>query len=235
MPPRQPSASGSSSNPPASQAVTRVANGIKQMIMSGDLLPGRQIRQEHMAAAFGVSRLPVREALRQLVADGLVVHEHHVGFAVVRLSRAEFDQVYLMRRLLETEVLRNLPRPTARRLAEIQALAEEIEHAATAIDLPRMRALNSQFHFAVFDLSDLKLVVGEIRRIWTWALPYHSVYLYDDAGRARILEEHGEMVTALRTGDTERLVDLMDTHRAGSEAQLNLLLEAGAVAHPSAS
>ncbi|MEW2304477.1 GntR family transcriptional regulator [Streptomyces sp. NPDC006655] len=230
MPPRNSSATDTRA--PASQAVARVIDGIKQMITAGDLLPGQQLRQEHMAAALGVSRLPVREALRQLVADGLVVHVHHVGFAVARLSRSEFDQVYLMRRLLETEVIRSLPRPTPAQLAEIEALAEEVERAAADLDLPRMRTLNSRFHMAIFGLSDLSLVVGEIKRIWTWALPYHSVYLYDGAGRARILAEHKEMVIALGAGDTQRLADLMDAHRAGSEAQLNLMLEAGAVARP---
>ncbi|MFF2720406.1 GntR family transcriptional regulator [Streptomyces sp. NPDC058011] len=221
-----------SPGPPANQAVSRVITGIKQMIVSGELLPGQQIRQEQMAAALGVSRLPVREALRQLAADGLVVHEHHVGFAVARLGRAEFDQVYLMRRLLETEVIRSLPRPSAAQLAEIRAVAEEIERAAEDLDLALMRTLNSQFHLAIFGLSDLNLVVGEIARIWTWALPYHAVYLHDEAGRKRILAEHREMVTALGEGDLDRLVELMDAHRAGSEAQLNLMLQAGAAARP---
>src|ERR1044072_14288 len=87
--------------PAAGQVVARVVDEITRMIVSGELLPGQQIRQEHMAAALGLSRLPVREALRQLAADGLVVHEQHVGFAVTRLSRSGVDQVDLMRRLVE--------------------------------------------------------------------------------------------------------------------------------------
>lgn len=210
--------------PAAGQVVARVVDEITRMIVSGELLPGQQIRQEHMAAALGVSRLPVREALRQLAADGLVVHEQHVGFAVTRLSRSEFDQVYLMRRLLETEVIRSLPRPGTDELDHIAALAEEVERAAAEMDLPRMRILNTRFHFAIFDLSELNLVVGQIKRVWTWALPYHAVYLHDEAGRARILAEHRGMVAALGAGDVERLVELMDTHRAGSADQLSLML-----------
>lgn len=209
------------------QAVARVVDGIKEMIVSGELLPGQQIRQEHMAATLGLSRLPVREGLRQLVADGLVTHEHHVGFAVARLSRAEFDQIYLMRRLLETEVIRGLATPSAHQVKAISTLADEVEHAAVELDLPRMRALNTEFHLAIFRLSELHLVVAEIERIWTWALPYHSVYLHDEAGRARIIAEHRAMVGALEAGDLERLIGLMDTHRAGSETQLNLMLRAG--------
>lgn len=217
-----------------SRAVSRVAGELKEMIVTGDLLPGQQIRQEQMAAVLGVSRLPVREALHQLVADGLVVHRHHAGFTVARLSRAEFDQVYLMRRLLETEVIRGLPRPTATALSAIEELAEAIEEAAAALDLARMRSLNSRFHLAIFELSNLELVVEEIRRIWTRALPYHAVYLHDSAGRARIVTEHREMLDALAAGDMDRLAELMDAHRAGSKEQLNLMLRAGTEARPSA-
>ncbi|SMD27284.1 GntR family transcriptional regulator [Kibdelosporangium aridum] len=218
----------------ADQAVFRVVDGIKQMIVSGELLPGQQLRQEQMAATLGVSRLPVREGLRQLVSDGLVTHQHNVGFAVTRLSRSEFDQIYLMRRLLETEVIRSLPPPTSSQLTEISSLAEEVERAAADLDLARMRTRNSDFHFAIFRLSPLTLVVKEIARIWTWALPYHSVYLHDQSGRERILTEHRQMVAALTDGDLDGLVALMDTHRAGAETQLNLMLQAGAIARPSA-
>ena len=64
------------------QAVLRVADEVRRMIVSGELLPGHPVRQEHMAGRLGVSRLPVREALRQLAADGLVSHVHNVGYTV---------------------------------------------------------------------------------------------------------------------------------------------------------
>lgn len=219
--------------PPADQAVARVVSSIKAMIVSGEILPGQQIRQEQMAAQLGVSRLPVREGLRQLAADGLVSHVHHVGFAVSRLSREEFAQVYLMRRLLETEVLRTVGRPDPARLEALTLLAEEVESAAADVDLGRMREANSRFHLEMFALSGLDLVVAEISRIWTWALPYHAVYLYDPAGRDRVLAEHRSMLTALADGDVESLVQLMDGHRGGAEAQLDVVLAAGAAAHPS--
>ena len=211
----------------ADRAAGRVLTRIRQMIVSGELLPGQPIRQEAMAAGLGVSRLPVREALGQLVAEGLVCHELNVGFAVTRLSRAEFDQVYLMRELLETAVLRSLRGPEPAQLAEIVLLVEDVERAAAELHLGRMREANSRFHMAVFQMSELNLVVEEISRIWTWALPYHSVYLYSEEGRARILAEHRKMLAALEKGDVERLVQITDEHRGASEAQLHLTLAAG--------
>jgi DNA-binding GntR family transcriptional regulator len=188
------------------------------MIVSGELLPGHPVRQEHMAERLGVSRLPVREALRQLSADGLVSHVHNVGYAVTRLSQVEFDQIYIMRRLLETEVIRDLPVPSDERLADIIAANDAVANAAARLDLLEMRQRNQDFHFAIFRLSPHTMIIDEIERLWNLAAPYHAMYLYSEEGRRAILAEHAEMISALRDYDLARLSALMDEHRKGGEA-----------------
>jgi DNA-binding GntR family transcriptional regulator len=213
-------------------AAVRVTGAIRDMIISGDLLPGQQIRQEQMATLLGVSRLPVREGLRQLMADGLVSHEHNVGFAVARLNRNDVNQLYRMRRLLESEVLGSLGEANGGLLDELTDLNKQIEAAALEMDLGRARMLNKEFHFAIFRLSPLTLVVAEIGRIWAWAMPYHSLSLHEPAGLTRITGEHRVMIEALREGRNERLTALMDQHRDGSEVQFSLMLGAGRPTHP---
>jgi DNA-binding GntR family transcriptional regulator len=203
-----------------SQAVGRVVDEIRRMIISGELLPGNPVRQEHMADLLGVSRLPVREALRQLAADGLVSHVHNVGYAVTRLSQQEFGQIYTMRRLLETEVIRDLPRPTQEQLTAIIAAGDAVEEAGERLDLARMRARNQEFHFAIFRLSTRGLIVDEIERLWNLAAPYHAMYLYSPDGRRAILTEHAAMIGALSAGDNATLAALMDDHRRGSQTHL---------------
>ncbi|MGW1029023.1 GntR family transcriptional regulator [Streptomyces sp. NPDC002577] len=206
---------------------------LRRMISTGELLPGQQIRQEFMAEQLGVSRLPVREGLRQLAADGLVSHVHNVGYTVTRLSQSEFDQIYLMRRLLETEIIGSLSiPPTAERLQQVTDLNDRIVAASERLDLVEMRLLNHEFHFAIFRLSGLKMVIDEIERLWNWAAPYHSVYLVSPDSRRAVLEEHAAMIEALRDGDNGRLAELMDQHRHGSETQLGLMLGGGAIARP---
>jgi len=202
------------------QAVRRVADEIRRMIVSGELLPGNPVRQEHMADLLGVSRLPVREALRQLSADGLVSHVHNVGYAVTRLNREEFGQIYTMRRLLETEVIRDLPRPTQEQLAGIVAAGDAVARAGQRLDLEEMRELNQAFHFAIFRLSPRGLIVDEIERLWNLAAPYHAMYLYSPDGRRTILAEHTGMIGALTAGDNARLAALMNDHRHGSQTHL---------------
>ncbi|WP_422395724.1 GntR family transcriptional regulator [Rhodococcus sovatensis] len=218
-----------SSRTASDRAASRVVDEIQRMIISGELLPGQQVRQELMAERLGVSRLPVREGLRQLTAEGLVRHEHNVGYAVARLEQFEFDQIYLMRAALEREVLVSLPVFDNKALAHVRSLADEVAEAADRVDILTMRLSNQAFHFAMFDQSPMNLIVQELRRLWTLAMPYHAVYLYDPAARIRILEEHEDMIAALADHDNHRLVELMNAHRRGGESGTSTVLRAGGV------
>lgn len=208
------------------QAAGRVVGEIEQLIVTGELLPGQPIRQESMARRLGVSRLPIREALRHLTAAGLVVHEPNVGYAVARLDQSDFDQIYLMRAALEREVLLSLPLPTGPDLDRVRQLGLRVAEAAASGDVLEMRLRNQEFHFAMFDRSPLNLVVGELRRLWTMAMPYHAVYLHDPAARRRVLEEHDQLVEAYAAGNGALLVELMNRHRQGGESGTGLLLGA---------
>jgi len=201
-----------------------VAAEIERMIVTGDLLPGQPVRQELMAERLGVSRLPIREGLRQLSSQGLVKHRQNVGYAVVRLEQSEFDQIYLMRAALEREVLAVLPPFDADALAEVRALGDRVTEAAARGDVLGMRLANQDFHFAMFDRSPLRLIVTEIRRLWRLAMPYHAAYLYDAEVRRRVIAEHDAMIDALADHDNERLIALMNEHRRGGEAGTNMLL-----------
>lgn len=211
---------------PARRATSmhRVVDEIRQMLRSRELVPGQQVRQETLAARLGVSRIPVREALKTLEAEGVMRHEPHVGYAVARLNADELAQVYLMRRALETEVLRSLPRLSADRLRELTTLNEAITEQVDRVDVAGIVAANQAFHFTMFRYSGLDLVVDEIDRLWRRSEPYRTVHLYDAGGRQRVVREHRKMITALRRGDTAALVALMDAHRDHTVADLSAAL-----------
>ncbi|WP_280507967.1 GntR family transcriptional regulator [Nocardia flavorosea] len=208
------------------RAAARVVEEIERLIVTGELLPGQPIRQVLMAERLGVSRLPLREALRQLAAAGLVDHEHNVGYTVARLRQSDFDQIYLMRAALEREIIATLPRFTDEALAEVRRFGELVVEAAEHGDLLAMRLHNHAFHFAIFEQSPLNLVVAEVRRLWTLAMPYHAAYLYDPAARARVIAEHDQMIEALDDHDNDRLGELMNQHRRGGETSAEVMLSA---------
>lgn len=193
--------------------VSRVVDEIRQMMRSGELVPGQQVRQELLAAQLGVSRIPVREALKALQTEGVLRHEPHVGYSVTRLNADELRQAYLMRRALETEVLLALPRLDPVALRELTAINTRIAEEIGGGDIARIAAANHEFHFTMFRHSGLGLVVDEIERIWQMTDAYRTVHLYDSAARRRVVREHKTMITALRRGDNPAVVELMNTHR----------------------
>lgn len=201
--------------------VTRVVGEIRGMMRGGELVPGQQVRQEQLAVRLGVSRIPVREALKALESEGVLRHAPHVGYSVARLNADELRQAYLMRRALETEVLLVLPRLGAAELRELTELNSGIADEVNAGDVARIAAINHEFHFAMFRRSGLHMVVDEIERIWAMTEAYRSVHLYDSGARKRIVREHKAMITALRRGDNAALVALMNTHRDITVADLS--------------
>jgi DNA-binding GntR family transcriptional regulator len=194
----------------------RAALVLREMVRDGVLLPGQPIRQGAVAEQLGISRVPVREALKGLEADGLVEASPTGGFVVVRLSAEELSQIYLMRRLLETELLRRIDSATEPDLATLNALNARM---ADLIDTPtrELASLNEQFHFEMFTLAGLRHVLVEVQRLWHRTAPYRLVYSAERAARERIVAEHDGLVRALRAGDTELLVRLADEHRHTSE------------------
>ncbi|WP_019875781.1 GntR family transcriptional regulator [Sporichthya polymorpha] len=210
--------------PQRTTTVERAISEIRALLRSRQLVPGQQVRQEALAGRLGVSRIPVREALKALAAEGILDHEPNVGYTVARLNAAELAQIYLMRRALETEVLRALPRLTSTQVKELTALNDAIGEAVERADVAEILATNQAFHFAMFGLSGLDLVVAEIEKLWRRSEPYRTLHLYDSDGRKRIVREHRRMITALRQGDHEQVVALMDAHRDLTVSDLHTAL-----------
>jgi DNA-binding GntR family transcriptional regulator len=194
-------------------AVSRVVDQIRDMLRSGEIVPGQQLRQENLAVRLGVSRVPVREALKALETEGMLRHEPHVGYTVTRLNADELRQMYLMRRALETEVLLALPRLTGDQLRLLVEINNEIGGVVDAVDIAGITVANHQFHFVMFRASGLDLVVDEVARLWSMTESYRTVHLYHHASRRRVVREHRRMISALRRGDNQALVELMDAHR----------------------
>lgn len=194
---------------------------IRDLISSGYLRPDDRIRQEQLAAELGTSVVPVREALKTLEAEGQVRYAPHRGFQVARLSREELTETYLIRRLLEDEIVRiAAPRIDQERFAQLDRLMGAMERASATGDAMAMIAANRDFHFAIFGAACRPRMEGFIRMLWQSTDAYRSVYYTDPQARDRVNDEHRSIVDALRNADVDRAIKELDEHRGHAVAAL---------------
>lgn len=208
--------------PTAQQAVLAE---LRRSIAGGRLRPGQQLTQDGLALELGVSRVPLREALKILEGEGQVTYEAHRGYFVARLSLDDLLEVYRLRTLLESEALRRaLPRTTAESVGRVVNAQRDVAAAAAANDLPAMSAANRRFHFAVMEPCGMGRLLRFVRILWDSTDAYRSVYYTREEHRSLVLREHEAAIEAVRAGDADRLVSVMDAHRDNSVAALRTVL-----------
>ncbi len=193
-------------------ASARVADALRDAISAGTYPPGSRLRQEEIAARFGASRVPVREALKILESDGLVTLVANTGAWVSRLSLAECEEVYQTRERVEPLLLRlSAPGLTPVDIDRLEQLAERM---AQTSDVEEFLRLDRDFHTATYAGADT-LVLGDlVRRLWNTTQPYRRAYtLLIDAHSQRIVhDEHHMIVTALRDGDLDTAERVIEGH-----------------------
>ena len=203
-----------------------VLAALREDIRTGVLAPGDQIVQEALADRYGVSRVPLREALKTLESEGQVTYYPHRGYFVAELSVADLLEVYRLRALLEAEAIRAaVPGLGDDDVAALADLADAIDTASSRGDLTAVTIANRRFHFAIFDAAGMPRLSRLLRQLWEATDAYRSLYFAEPANRERVAGEHAAMIAALRARDAEAVVALHDRHRATSVDVVRTLLE----------
>ncbi len=209
--------------PPTAQEA--VLEALRRAIATGELPPGQQIRQEALAEAYGVSRVPVREALKILEGEGQVTYEPHRGYFVAELSVADLLEVYRIRALLESEAVRvSLPRLSEEDVERAADAVADCEAAAVRGDLGAMTAANRRLHLGLVEAAGLPRLARLVRVLWDATDAYRFVYYGDAANRDAVNAEHRALLEAVRRRDTEEVVRLLDVHRQHAVDRLRSIL-----------
>lgn len=210
--------------PPTAQQA--VLEELRSRITSGAIAADDQIRQDELARQLGVSRAPVREALKTLVGEGLVAYEPHRGYFVRALSQQDLIEIYRIRALLETEVAERVANKVDTALAEaLETQIAAMEAADLGNDLSALQVHNRRFHFLIFEASGLAHFVEHLTIAWNQTDPYRALYYTDQPNRHRVHQEHRAIVAALREGDADSFVTLLDEHRQFAIEGLSKTLE----------
>ena len=205
------------------QLTLRAAALIRGMVFDGELLPGEKVRQVELAERIGVSRSPLREALRILESEGLLSYEMNRGYVVARLEPSDVAELYHMRALLEHELMMSIARPGKDVLDVLEKHNETMMAAIRQEDIAEIMRANRDFHLTIFELSPMKQYRREIARLWQLSEGYrqHWWWHMPDAA-ARIDREHKQIIRTLRRFDLERLIQLCDAHRVGGHEGISL-------------
>jgi DNA-binding GntR family transcriptional regulator len=186
------------------------------LILKGVLLPGQRINEPDVAARLGVSRVPVREALRELESSGLVVARKHAGVFVRQLDAPEIRDLYQMRSLLDGFAGRQaaqLPAAAKTALLDIlQDAAQAMKDAASRLEVQRYYGENLRFHWALIEATGNQAVADSYRGIVQKLHLSRLKNLSHDYGMQASIAEHLEIVQALRDGDPQRCETLMAHH-----------------------
>lgn len=202
-----------------------VAEALRQDITTGKLPPGSWIVQESVAEQFGVSRIPIREALKTLEAEEYITYVPHSGYRVTKLSLAELTEVFRLRDILEEELIRDaMPTMTDAVVDEMRSCMAEMDRAAAEADLVAVGIANRRFHYLSFDTSEMARTKRIVNQLWNTADAYRPLYAHL-MDLSRVNDDHDLMVDALAARDVERAVQINNAHRAHSVQHLTLALK----------
>lgn len=188
-------------------------DAIRDGILHGNYAAGEPLRQDALADELGVSRIPIREALRQLEAEGLVRFSPHRGAIVSSLSLAEIDEVFEIRAKLEPDLLRRaLPRLTTYQLDQTDDILDRYADALHSGDVSQWGELNWQFHSTLYSPAERPITLSILHRLHQQSDRYLRMQLALTHGETRANEEHRAIAAAAREGDVKRACALMRQH-----------------------
>jgi DNA-binding GntR family transcriptional regulator len=193
----------------------RAYDAVRESIVSGEVAPGAWLREPVVATSLGLSRTPVREALRMLAAEGVVELVHNRGARVVEWTAADIDEIYRLRALLEGHGAALAARgATTAQVVQLRGLAERYERAVD--DEARTPGLSAQcnnaFHAAVVQTSGSSRLQSLLTVISSVPLVTQTLRRYTDDDRRRSVLQHRDILTAIANHDAELAEAAMRSH-----------------------
>jgi DNA-binding GntR family transcriptional regulator len=198
----------------------QIANVLREAIADGALAAGTPLRQDELAERFGFSRMPIRDALRQLEAEGIVSIHPTKGAYVAKMDSSEIRDIYALRELLECEALRlSIPHLTREKLDQADYVLNQIDAEP---NVGRWGILNRIFHLALYSCCRNDRLLGLIEAHHNAADRYVRILLSNLDYRSRSQSEHRDLLTACLKRDGDRAIAVLQSHlREGSETLVN--------------
>ncbi len=204
-----------------------VADALRAAIIRGDYQDGAELNQVALAKQFGISRVPVREALRELQAEGLISATAHMRAVVTGLTPERLVEALDLRERIESYLLgRSAPLLTTDDLAEITQMCDELERIDGDEDHRTWLEMNKAFHARLYAGADAELAKNLVRQLVGRVDRYLHLIHGDGVHRtAEANAEHRRIVEALQRGEVERACRELESHIGGTRARIVAVFE----------
>lgn len=203
-----------------------VVEVLREKILSGDIEAGQPLRQSALATELNVSRIPVREALVQLEAEGLVNFEAHKGATAAALSEDQVTELFELRALIEPELLaRSIPNMTSTNLDDTEALLTRLEksfHEDNASNL--WSELNTAFHTSLYQAANRPHTMEVVNNLNTNSDRYIRLHLMHEGGIPKAEQQHRDLLKFCREGDIDKATALLKEHILESAEDIRALV-----------
>jgi DNA-binding GntR family transcriptional regulator len=205
-----------------------VFNTLRQAILKGELAPGERLMEVSLAQKLGVSRTPVREAIRKLELEGLVLMIPRRGAEVARISEKNLRDVLEVRRGLEDLTMElACQRISESQIVELKKANVNFENSLTSNDVTMIAEADERFHEIIYKATGNDKLVQVINNIKEQMYRYRLEYIKDSAKRQKLVAEHKAIVAALEQRSLKDAQDRMRAHIDNQEIPVKNNIKSG--------
>ena len=202
-----------------------VFNTLREAILKGDLKPGERLMELQLASRLGVSRTPIREAIRMLEQEGLAVTVPRKGAEVAKMTEKDMEDVLQIRRALDELAVRlACDKMTERQLLELQQAARGFEDSTRSRDVKKVAQADVAFHDAIYKAADNPKLMNMLNNLREQMYRYRVEYLKDESAYPTLIAEHQEIYDGLVRRDRESVVQAMARHVVNQENEMKNII-----------
>lgn len=194
---------------------------LRKRILSGDLKEGALIRQELLAEEYDVSRMPVREALKRLDAEGLLIFKNNRGATVTKHTLEEIAEIFDVRTLLEVDLFqRSIPKMTDQHFEACEAILAEMDLSYQTGNVADWGPLNADYHGKLYEAAGRHLTENLLDRVTLQANRYVSMHIGKLNKRQNASHDHHELLELARKRDVVGATELLRSHLINTKNQV---------------
>ena len=201
---------------------------LRQAILTGELKPGERLMEIHLANRLGVSRTPIREAIRMLELEGLVTMIPRKGAEVSRISVQDISDVLEVRGSLDTLAVRlACERITKEEIRELEEAAERFQQAVRTGDLTAVAGADVDFHDQITKASKNRRLIQLVNNLAERVYRYRMEYIKDTNNHENLIREHEQILSYIKKRDVERAQEAILKHVNNQQNAIIRQLEEG--------